>query len=84
MWPLGWTGLRDRAHGAWELVSVATSGLAIVTAHLALLTRDRALFAVGFGAWLLAIGIYGLMTWLILWRAASHRATTSGARIAGS
>lgn len=71
MWLHRWTGLRDRAHGAWELVSVATAGLAIVTAHLALLTRDRALFAVGFAAWLLAIGIYGLMTWLILWRAAS-------------
>ncbi len=71
MWPLGWVGLRDRAHGAWELVSVATSGLAIVTAHLALLSRDRALLAVGFAAWLLAMGIYGLMTWLILWRAAA-------------
>lgn len=71
MWPLGWTGLRDRTHGAWELVSVATSGLAIVTAHLALLSRDRALLAVGFAAWLLGMGIYGLMTWLILWRAAA-------------
>ncbi len=35
MRPYRSTGLRDRAHGAWELVSVATSGLAIVTAHLA-------------------------------------------------
>jgi hypothetical protein len=27
-------GLRDRAHGGWELASVAASGLAIVTADL--------------------------------------------------
>src|SRR5690349_3237350 len=28
------SGLRDRAHGAWELASVATSGLAILMADL--------------------------------------------------
>jgi len=71
MWPHRWAGLRDRAHGAWELVSVATSGLAIITAHLALLTRDCALFAVGLAALVLAIGMYGLSTWLIVWRAVS-------------
>ena len=71
VWPHRWTGLRDRAHGAWELASVATSGLAIVTGHLALLTRDRTLFAVGLAATALGIGIYVVITWLILWRAMS-------------
>jgi tellurite resistance protein TehA-like permease len=69
-WSLGWTGLRDQAHGVWELVSVATSGLAIVTAHLALIWRDDALFLIGLAMWLLAIGLYGVITWLILWRPA--------------
>ena len=51
MWWHRWTGLRDRAHGAWELASVATSGLAIVSADLGLLP-----VAVGF--WVLAICVY--------------------------
>lgn len=71
MSPHRWTGLRDRAHGAWELVSVATSGLAIVTGHLALLLHDRAVFAVGVTMWVLAILMYCMMTWLILWHAAA-------------
>jgi tellurite resistance protein TehA-like permease len=57
------TELRDRAHGGWELVSVATSGLAIVSADL-----DIVFLAVVF--WALAICAYLLMTSLILWRAA--------------
>jgi tellurite resistance protein TehA-like permease len=57
------TELRDRAHGGWELASVATSGLAIVSADL-----DIVFLAVMF--WALAICIYLLMTSLILWRAA--------------
>jgi tellurite resistance protein TehA-like permease len=71
LWPQTWAGLRDRADGLWELVSVATSGLAIVTAHLALLGRDTELFAIGLATWLVAIGMYGVITWLILWRAAT-------------
>lgn len=71
MWPHRWTGLRDRAHGAWELVSVATSGLTIVTAHLALLTTHRAVFGVGVAMWVFAVALYGVMTWLILWRVAA-------------
>jgi tellurite resistance protein TehA-like permease len=69
-WSQGWTGLRDQAHGEWELISVATSGLAIVTAHLALIGRSDALFAIGLATWLIAMGMYGVITWLILWRAA--------------
>jgi hypothetical protein len=45
MWRDRGAALRDRAHGGWELSSVATSGLAI------------------------AIGVYLLMTGLIIWRA---------------
>jgi tellurite resistance protein TehA-like permease len=69
--PHRWSDLRDRAHGVWEVVSVATSGIAIVTAHLALLASDRVLFGVGVATWLLAIGLYVVITWLILWRVAA-------------
>jgi len=58
MWPHRGTGLRDRAHGAWELVSVATSGLVIVTAQLALLGSDGELLDIGIVMWLIAIGFY--------------------------
>lgn len=55
------TELRDRAHGGWELASVATSGLAIVSADL-----DIVFWAMLF--WVLAMGIYVFMTILIVWR----------------
>lgn len=61
MWRNRWTPLRDRARGAWELASVATSGLAILSAELRWL----------FGAllfWVLALVVYAVMTGLILWR----------------
>ena len=70
MWPHLGTDLRDRAHGAWELVSVATSGLAIVTAQLARLGHDAELLTIGIVMWLAALGFYGVATWLILWRGA--------------
>jgi hypothetical protein len=60
-------GLRDRAHGGWELASVATSGLAIVTADLKIV-----FLAVLF--WAIAIGVYLLMTGLIVWRSIHDRA----------
>jgi tellurite resistance protein TehA-like permease len=66
-----WAILRDRANGAWELVSVATSGLAIVMAQIVLLTREETLFGLGVVTWVAAIGLYVVMTWLILWRAAA-------------
>ncbi|MGH3676294.1 MAG: tellurite resistance/C4-dicarboxylate transporter family protein [Mycobacterium sp.] len=71
MWSHRWTGLRDRAHGAWELASVATSGLAIVAADLALL-------GVAVGFWVLAIAVYLVMTGLILWRAAHDPTAPEG------
>jgi hypothetical protein len=55
-------GLRGRAHGGWELASVATSGLAIVMADLKIVFLAM-LF------WAIAIGVYLLMTGLIVWRA---------------
>ena len=51
MWRDRGAGLRDRAHGGWELASVATSGLAIVTADLKIV-----FLAVLF--WAVAIGVY--------------------------
>jgi tellurite resistance protein TehA-like permease len=62
MWRDRWAGLRERAHGGWELASVATSGLAIVTADLKIV-----FLAVLF--WGIAIGVYLLMTGLVVWRA---------------
>ena len=62
MWRDRGAGLRDRAHGGWELASVATSGLAIVTADLKIV-----FLAVLF--WAIAIGVYLVMTALIVWRA---------------
>jgi tellurite resistance protein TehA-like permease len=58
------SGLRDRAHGGWELASVATSGVAIVMADL-----DVVFWA--FLLWALAIVLYLVMTGLIVWRAFS-------------
>jgi tellurite resistance protein TehA-like permease len=63
MWSRGWLALRDRAHGGWELASVATSGVAIVFA-------DLKVFIASWPVWVLAIAVYALMTSLILWRAA--------------
>jgi Transposase, Mutator family len=62
MWRVGWTGLRERAHGGWGLASVATSGLAIVFVEASFL-----FWALIF--WFFALCVYGLMTGLVLWRA---------------
>jgi tellurite resistance protein TehA-like permease len=70
--------LRDRAHGAWELASVGTSGLAIVMAQLSLHTGHRWWLAIALPVWVAAILIYGLMTLLILWRAVSERQHRDG------
>lgn len=71
MWRTGWIALRDRSHGAWELASVATSGLAILSADLHWL----------FGAllfWALALLVYVVMTTLILLRAFHERLNPGG------
>lgn len=73
-----WTELRDRAHGEWELGSVGTSGLAVVTAQAARQTGDHRWLVIALPVWLLAIVIYGLMTWLILWRIVAERRDREG------
>ena len=71
MWSRGWIELRDHAHGGWELASVATSAVAIMTAELTVATRSDALVVVSALTWVLAMMVYALMTSLILWRAAT-------------
>ncbi|MCV7230575.1 tellurite resistance/C4-dicarboxylate transporter family protein [Mycolicibacterium komossense] len=71
IWKHRWLGLRDRAHGAWELASVATSGIAIVAA-------DLRIVVVALLFWALAIAVYGLMTGFILWRAFHERLDPGG------
>ncbi len=73
-----WAALRDRAHGAWELASVGTSGLAIVATKLARHTAEHRLLSVAVPVWIAALCIYGLMTWLILWRAVVERQDRGG------
>ena len=70
--------LRTRAHGAWELASVGTSGLAIVAAQVARNTGDRGWAVVAVAVWLSAIAIYLGMTWLILWRTVREREDREG------
>lgn len=62
MWRDRGAGLLDRAHGGWELASVATSGVAIVFADVRIV-----FLAVLF--WAIAIGVYLVMTGLIIGRA---------------
>jgi voltage-gated anion channel len=63
MWRLGPRGLRDQARGAWELASVASSGLAITSVAAGIV-----FWALVF--WALALVAYLVMTALILLRAA--------------
>lgn len=63
--------LRQRAHGAWLLASVATAGLAITAADLATRTRWHGWVLLSAAAWMLAVLLYLAITWLIAWRAAT-------------
>ncbi|WP_204801669.1 tellurite resistance/C4-dicarboxylate transporter family protein [Mycobacterium riyadhense] len=73
-----WATLRGRAHGAWELASVGTSGLAIVATQVARHTPEHWWFVVAVPVWVVALCLYGLMTWLILWRASVERHERNG------
>jgi tellurite resistance protein TehA-like permease len=73
MWARRPAVLRDLAHGAWELASVGTSAVAIVLAQVAHYTGHRRWLAIAVPVWVAAICIYGLMTWLILWRMVRQR-----------
>jgi tellurite resistance protein TehA-like permease len=65
--------LREHAHGAWLLPSVATAGLATIASTLAIDVRLPALVVVAALAWVLAMVFYLLVTWLIAWRPGSLR-----------
>ncbi len=73
-----WAALRDRAHGAWELASVGTSGLSMVLSQVSAQTGHRWLLFVAVPVWSAAIGVYALMTWLILWRTVVERRDHDG------
>jgi tellurite resistance protein TehA-like permease len=60
--------LRDQAHGAWLLPSVATAGLATTAADLALIDAMPWLDGIAALLWLAAIAIYVAVTWLVAWR----------------
>lgn len=63
--------LRDQAHGAWLLPSVATHGLACTTADVAEHTGSGALLVIAGAAWVIGLLLYLLVCALIGWRAVS-------------
>ncbi|MEB3019450.1 tellurite resistance/C4-dicarboxylate transporter family protein [[Mycobacterium] crassicus] len=74
----GLASLHTAARGSWELAGVGTSGLAIVVAQVARHTGDRGWAVVALAIWLLAMAVYLVMTWLILWRTADERKDREG------
>jgi tellurite resistance protein TehA-like permease len=73
-----WSTLRDRARGAWELAGVGTSGLVIVATKVARHTPDHWWLGLAVPVWIAALCIYGLMTWLTLWRTVAERQDRDG------
>ncbi len=71
VWSRRTTQLRDQAHGAWLLPSVATSGLAGATAQRAAHDHAPWMVVVAAAAVLLALAIYLAVASLIVWRALS-------------
>jgi tellurite resistance protein TehA-like permease len=63
------TDLREHARGAWLLPSVATAGLAITAADLAVHVHASSLMVIGAVAWFLGIVLYLAVSWLIGWQA---------------
>ncbi|GBE67076.1 C4-dicarboxylate ABC transporter [Mycobacterium sp. MFM001] len=70
--------LRDQAHGAWLLSSVATSGLAIVAAKLASTTGNTQWLIAAVAVWALALALYIMMVALMAWRAVAERLDRDG------
>jgi tellurite resistance protein TehA-like permease len=62
------TQLREQAHGAWLLPSVASAGLAITAADLAIHIRASLLVVIAAGAWILAMVLYLAVGWRVLAR----------------
>ncbi len=61
--------LREHAHGAWLLPSVATAGLATTATTLALHLHAPYLVLIGAIAWVAGMTAYLAVAWLIAWRA---------------
>ena len=61
--------LRDHAHGAWLLPSVATSGLAVAATAPAVSARSGSFAVAGAAAVFLAAAVYLVLAGLIVWRA---------------
>lgn len=74
----GLTELRDQVHGAWLLSSVATSGLAILTAKLAANTGLHQWLIAAVAIWVAALAIYLVMAALMVWRAVAERLDRDG------
>lgn len=74
----GLTELRDEVHGAWLLASVATSGLAIVTAKLAANSGLHQWLIAATAIWVLALAIYVVLATLMVWRAIAERLDRDG------
>ncbi len=72
--------LRDGARGAWLLASVATSGVAICLADASREAGCRLLWPVALVVWVLAVIVYGVITWLIAWGMAADRSMTDRAQ----
>jgi hypothetical protein len=64
LWRLRWIGLRDHARGAWQLITVSTSGLVV-----ALVATGNVFWPIVL--WPLALGCYVLVAALVGWRAAA-------------
>lgn len=60
--------LRDHAHGAWLLPSVATCGLAITATDVGKHGGAATLLWLAAALWVLGLAIYAAVTWLIAWR----------------
>lgn len=73
-----WAALRDKAHGAWLLASVGTSGLVIVMAQMIRATGHTAWLAVAIPIWVAGLGVYLLMATLIMWRTVHERMDRDG------
>jgi tellurite resistance protein TehA-like permease len=65
------TDLRDHAHGAWLLPSVAASGLATTAADIAMMDHETTPVIVGMAFWAGAILVYLGVAWLLTWRGLS-------------
>jgi tellurite resistance protein TehA-like permease len=67
--------LRDHAHGAWLLPSVATQGLVISATGVGVRHHLAALVILAAAAWMLGLVIYVVVTGLLVWQALGRPVT---------